>query len=784
MDRKTVNASSMPPNCPFGSFLRQFVWTTVMLSASLPGLAIASTNATLRFEAESGVLGSDFAVSNSAAPAYITINTDYAGNYPSNAARVATYVVTFPTAGTYQLYAHVRVGPGGFNDDSMFYGNGFGVKDPALNSDWILVNGLASAGFTNATETVTDGGTLGSGVWKWINLSLFAPGPTFTVSGGSLTQTFQIGARENGLDLDAFVFGLSSFTYTVSNLDTGVDNTPPAAGVCSIHWTNVLQRIDGFGGGVVYLDAGLDPVTSANMNTLFGTNNSTQLGLTLLRVRIDPTTNWVTALSDAQKAVARGAGVLATPWTPPASMKDNGVLTNGSLLPSQYANYASYLKTFADYMSANGAPLRAISVQNEPDWPATYESCVWSGTQFLNFFRTNAAAIGSTPVMMPESLGYNFSYSDPTLNDPVAATNVALVGGHLYGVTTIQDYANAHSKGKPTWMTEYLLNDQTIGSAIATAQQIHDCLTTGNMSAYIWWKTLGNANGLVNASGVPQIRGFVMAQFSRFVRPNYYRLGVSNNANTSITAYKATNSPNFAIVAINSNATMAVTQTFGLTDFNATTVTPWITTAAQSLAVQTPLGLTNSAFTYTLPAMSIVTFVGQSASSPNTAPTLVPVVSRTINAGVTLVFTNVATDPEVPPQTLAFSLLTGPTNATLNAANGVFLWRPLVSQAGTTNPVSVQVADTGSPSLSATNNFTVTVNPLSAPSLNLQAGSAGQVTLLVNGAQGPDYALLTTTNLDAGWRMLYTTNSPAMPLTLMDTNSSDRARFYRVQLGP
>jgi len=96
----------------------------------------------------------------------------------------------------------------------------------------------------------------------------------------------------------------------------------------------------------------------------------------------------------------------------------------------------------------------------------------------------------------------------------------------------------------------------------------------------------------------------------------------------------------------------------------------------------------------------------------------------------------------------------------------------------------VQVADTGSPSLSATNNFTVTVNPLSAPSLNLQAGSAGQVTLLVNGAQGPDYTLLTTTNLDAGWRMLYTTNSPAMPLTLMDTNSSDRARFYRVQLGP
>jgi hypothetical protein len=32
--------------------------------------------------------------------------------------------------------------------------------------------------------------------------------------------------------------------------------------------------------------------------------------------------------------------------------------------------------------------------------------------------------------------------------------------------------------------------------------------------------------------------------------------------------------------------------------------------------------------------------------------------------------------------------------------------------------------------------------------------------------------------------VLYTSNSPAMPLTLVDTNSADAARFYRVQLGP
>jgi len=154
-----------------------------------------------------------------------------------------------------------------------------------------------------------------------------------------------------------------------------------------IDWNEVHQRIDGFGGGVVFLNPGsLDPVTSANMDTLFDTNNANQLGLTLLRVRIDPTTNWSNALSDGRKAVARGAGVLATPWTPPAGMKDNTNVIGGSLRPTQYTNYANYLNRFAAYMSSNGAPLKAISIQNEPVFvPTTYEGCGWTATQLQTF---------------------------------------------------------------------------------------------------------------------------------------------------------------------------------------------------------------------------------------------------------------------------------------------------------------------------------------------------------------------------------------------------------------
>ena len=167
----------------------------------------------------------------------------------------------------------------------------------------------------------------------------------------------------------------------------------------------------------------------------------------------------------------------------------------------------------------------------------------------------------------------------------------------------------------------------------------------------------------------------------------------------------------------------------------------------------------------------------------NTPPILMPVVNQTIDAGQTLVLTNMAIDTDAPPQALTFSLLSAPVNGTLNPSNGIFRWRPLVSQAGTANPVSVQVTDNGTPNLSATNNFMVTVNPLVRPVLDSITVSNDQISLVVNGTQGPDYTLLTSTDL-INWQALFTTNSPLMPLTMVDNNATNAIRFYRIQLGP
>ncbi len=197
----------------------------ILLGSIAAGRAVSVTS-----QAESNSLGASFSVGNDGGTRYITISPSGGGNAPSNSARVATCSVTFPEAGTYDLYLRVRVGPGGAIDDSLFYGNGFGAKSPTTVADWILVNNIAGVGFTNATSVVTGGGTVGTGVWKWINLSEYTGSGTpitFTVSAGNLTQTFQIGGREDGLDIDALLFGTSSYTFTVAELDAGAAGSPP-----------------------------------------------------------------------------------------------------------------------------------------------------------------------------------------------------------------------------------------------------------------------------------------------------------------------------------------------------------------------------------------------------------------------------------------------------------------------------------------------------------------------------------------------------------------------------
>jgi endo-1,4-beta-xylanase len=197
----------------------------------IDGLRIVDDNfgkAPVIVEAESGVVGSSFSVLKDGNITYVTTKTNYTGYKVNDITKMITYSVTFPDSGNYNLFARMKVGTAGANDDSYISANGFGEKD-TIDADWVMVNQLSGAGFSDSTDVVDDIGTGGSSVWKWVNISKnFYPSTAnkFSVSMDNLTKTFQIGSREDGLSIDKFAFAKSSLYYTVGDLDHLLPGSP------------------------------------------------------------------------------------------------------------------------------------------------------------------------------------------------------------------------------------------------------------------------------------------------------------------------------------------------------------------------------------------------------------------------------------------------------------------------------------------------------------------------------------------------------------------------------
>lgn len=312
-------------------------------------------------------------------------------------------------------------------------------------------------------------------------------------------------------------------------------------------------------------------------------------------------------------------------------MKTNSSTNEGSLSASSYADYAAYLEAYVNYATNQGVNLYAISMQNEPDWNPCdpsgtdegpngkdcYESCLWTAAQ-MDAWVAGYSSVLTTKLIMPESFYFSPAMSDPALNDSAAAKNISIVGGHLYGAAPYF-YANAVNKGKDVWMTEHYLSAISNGpvtsmaDALAAAQEIHTSMTVAQYNAYVWWwaandSATGVATGLIDTNNNPTYFGYALAQYARFVRPGYLRVSATATPATgvSLSAYKG--GGHFVIVVINSNAS-PVSLPIDIQNQTVNSMTPYQTTASGGVTALSPISVSGDAFTTTLPAQSITTFV-------------------------------------------------------------------------------------------------------------------------------------------------------------------------------
>ena len=388
----------------------------------------------------------------------------------------------------------------------------------------------------------------------------------------------------------------------------------------NINAATEYQTITGFGGmnGVGWIG----DLTASQIETAFGSGEG-QLGLSIMRLRIDPNSaNWNIQVQSAVRAHQLGAKLLATPWSPPAHMKTNNSLINGGKLkPEYYDEYATHLLNFVDFMSRNGAPLYTVSVQNEPDWHPDYESCDWSGDDFVSFLNSQGARFGSNiKVTVGESVGFAKRFTDPVLNSPTAVQHADIIAGHLYGAVP-QDYPLARAKGKEVWMTEHYTDSKNDADlwplALDVGTELHRSMIA-NFNAYIWWY-IRRSYGFIKENGQVSKRGHIMAQYARYVRPDYKRIGATEKpySDVSVSAFKGPN--NKIVMVVVNTGTSSRSLNLALQNASVANLVKYSTSATLNVGYGGTTKVTNGAATVFVEPQSVTTFVSEGTATSSVA---------------------------------------------------------------------------------------------------------------------------------------------------------------------
>jgi hypothetical protein len=123
----------------------------------------------------------------------------------------------------------------------------------------------------------------------------------------------------------------------------------------------------------------------------------------------------------------------------------------------------------------------------------------------------------------------------------------------------------------------------------------------------VWWWMLDMGNGLVTSSSGTKKKAWAIAQFSKWVRPGYYRVEATYNPQSGVYVVAFKGAQN-VIVAIN-NATSSKSQAFAYSNATVTSVQKYTSSSSKNAANDGTITATNNSFTATLDAQSVTTLV-------------------------------------------------------------------------------------------------------------------------------------------------------------------------------
>jgi O-glycosyl hydrolase len=319
--------------------------------------------------------------------------------------------------------------------------------------------------------------------------------------------------------------------------------------------------------------------------------------------------------------------ILATPWSAPRWMKTNNSWIGGSLQTTYYAAYAKYFIKYFDAMKAQGINIWGITPQNEPENGGNEPSMLMNSTEQKNFINNNlgpqmaSAGYGGIKIIAFDHNCDNPGYAIDVLNNSSYVEGAAFhkYAGDISAMSTVHDATN-----KNVYFTEQFTAPGNFSGDFGWHMQNVVIGSTNNWSkAVLEWNAANNPSlgprtpgGCTSCLGAVTVNNstsysrnvayYIIGQISKFVKPDAFRVSTSSsNANIISVGFR---NPDNSVALLVYN----------------------IENSSNTIKVVSG----SSAFNYTIPGVSAVTFNWGGTAVPTVAVTGVSVTPTSTSISV------------------------------------------------------------------------------------------------------------------------------------------------------
>jgi glucosylceramidase len=294
------------------------------------------------------------------------------------------------------------------------------------------------------------------------------------------------------------------------------------------------------------------------------------------------------------KSIQPEIKLIATPWSPPVWMKDNGKSMGGHLLKKFYPTYANYFAKYIWLMQEEGLNINAVTIQNEPEHGGNNPSMLMSSMEQKDFIKDHLGPLFKKEHIETEIVIWDHNADHPNypieiLEDSVAKSYISAAAFHLYlgQETALSKVHDAHPD-KKIYFTEQWTGAKGTFSGDFMWHMEHIVLgTLSNWSSMVLEWNLANdpqfgphtIGGCTECLGALTISGdeikrnvsyYIIGQVSKFIPAGSVRIEASStNDQVQVVAFK-TPTGRKALLLLNKSKESVFTINFEQKKFNFT----------------------------------------------------------------------------------------------------------------------------------------------------------------------------------------------------------------------